>query len=81
MAAAISGVAVALVLTRYGLLALASMILVAQVLFNFPVTLELGRWYSGASIFALVVAAVVLAYGFRTALGDRPAFGGATLAE
>ena len=76
-----SGVVIALVLTRYGLLALSSMVLVAQVLFAFPVTLELGRWYGGASIFALVVVAVVLAYGFRTALGDQPAFGRATRAE
>ena len=81
VAAAISGVAVAFVITRYGLLALASAMLVAQVLLNFPVTLDLGRWYAGASIFALVVVAMVLAYGFRTALGDRSAFGGATRAE
>jgi hypothetical protein len=74
VAAVISGMLIALVLTRYGLLALASLILVAQVLFNFPVTLELGRWYAGASIFALAVMAVMLAYGFRTALGDRAAF-------
>jgi hypothetical protein len=79
--AAVIWVAPALVLARYGVLALASNFLVWRVLISFAVTLELGRWYGGASIFALVAMVAVLAYAFRTALGDGPAFGGATLAE
>jgi hypothetical protein len=32
------------------------------------------RWYTNASIFTLLLLAALVIYGFRTALGGRPAF-------
>jgi hypothetical protein len=76
-----SGVLPAVVLARYGVLALAAMTVAQQLLLRFPLTLELGRWYGRGSMFVLAVLAAMLVYGFRTALGGRPAFAARALAD
>jgi serine/threonine-protein kinase len=62
------------VLMRFGLLALATGLCVYNLLGHFPITPDLGAWYSNAGLFALGIIAALAVYGFRTALGGRPLF-------
>jgi hypothetical protein len=79
--AACIGTLSALVVTRYGVLSLAAMSVVYHTLLLFPLTLELGRWYAGGTVVALTLLAALLVYGFRVALGGRPAFAIQALAD
>ena len=60
------------VLTRFGLVPIVTAFFVAIVLLRFPLTLDLRMWYADASVFAVVVAATVAAYGFLTARMRTP---------
>jgi len=62
-------------LVRFSILAYGTSTLVANVVVNFPVTLDFSRWYVGRSLLALSIVAVLALYGFRCALGKQAAFG------
>jgi hypothetical protein len=49
--------------------------------FVYPMTFDTGAWYAGSTLLGLSAAAAIILYGFRTALGGRPAFGGAGLPD
>jgi hypothetical protein len=69
----------ALLLLRFGLLTAVVAFYVSGLFIVFPVTWELSRWYAGAGVSALLVLAVLSAFGFSTALAGRSAFGTARL--
>lgn len=68
-----------LLLTRAGLLALASALFVMFVIFEVPLTLEVSAWYASRAGPVVLVFAALLAYAFHTSLGGKPIFGGALL--
>jgi hypothetical protein len=60
---------------RFGLLALCATAFVGQVLSgDFPVTLDVSRWYIEASVTAIGAVLAVAGYAFHTALAGRPLF-------
>lgn len=70
------------VLLRFGILALA----VAWFFYDpglslAPVTLDFSQWYAWRAVLILLPFVALLLYGFRTALGRQPIFGGAALDE
>jgi hypothetical protein len=69
------------VMIRFGLLALVANLVVYSILSNFPLTFQVSAWYSGISVTAILLIAVMAFYGFYTSLGGRPVFGGAVLEE
>ena len=58
---------------RFGLFALAAFVLFRNVS-GMIETLDPSQLYAGASYFALIVASVVVAYGFYISLGGRSIF-------
>jgi hypothetical protein len=68
-----------LLLVRVGLLAAVAQIYVFGLFVFFPVTGDLGAWYAGAGVTALLVLAALTLFGFTAALGGRPALGKAAL--
>jgi len=64
------------VLLRFSILTYGACILVANLVVNFPMTLDFSRWYAGRSVLALSVVVALAIYGFRCALGKQAAFGG-----
>jgi hypothetical protein len=67
----ITGVAVVLVLTRVGFVALAAGLFVQAILMANPLTLHWDIWYAPAAIFAGLVTLGLASYGFHTALTGR----------
>jgi serine/threonine-protein kinase len=65
-----------LVLTRLGLLGFGSYYLVGFLLTELPLTFDASLWWAPRGFVALAVVAAIGAYGFRTALAGKPAFGG-----
>ncbi|HXW93284.1 MAG TPA: hypothetical protein VEK33_22235 [Terriglobales bacterium] len=39
---------------------------------NYPITLDLSKWYASPSLFMLAVLVALLFYGLRVASGNRP---------
>jgi serine/threonine-protein kinase len=68
-------------LIRFGLLALVVQGLFANLLENFPLTMQGSAWYAGISLAAILLMAAMALYGFYTSLGGRPLFGGAALED
>ena len=64
-----------IVLLRFGLLSLAVMLLVTRLLTRTPITLDVHAWYFGWSLATLIGIGGLAIYGFKVALGSRPAFG------
>jgi hypothetical protein len=64
-----------LLLVRVGLLAAVTQFYVFGLFIFFPVTGDLGAWYAGAGVTALLVLAALTLFGFTTALAGRPALG------
>jgi hypothetical protein len=64
----------ALVVVRFGLVALAAGIFVANLIGNLPVTASFSAWYASGSLFALVLVAALAVWGFHTSLAGRPIF-------
>ena len=62
-------------ITRFGLLAAVTQFYVWGLLIFFPVTTDLGAWYAGGGVTALLVFAALTAFAFTTSLGGRPALG------
>jgi hypothetical protein len=65
---------VAFVVSRFGLIALAAGIFVADLVGNLPATANFSAWYASGPIFALVVVAALAIWGFYTSLAGRPIF-------
>lgn len=70
--------ALLLVFLRFGLLVLVFAFFFGHFL-EFPLTTDSSAWYSGISLFLLVVLAAIAVYGFRIALAGQPLFSGARL--
>ena len=70
-----------MLIARFGLLAAVVQFYVWGLLIFFPVTVDLGAWYAGAGVTAILVLAALTLFGFTTALAGRPAFGRATFEE
>ena len=68
------------VLTRIGLVAVASFVLVWQTLATSP-PLTMSQWYAGRATLALLVPLFLLLVGFYVSLGGQPIFGSALKAE
>ena len=69
----------AFVLVRYGLLPLATGIFVADILLNVPITLHLGAWYAGGTLFVIATVLALLGWGFYTALAGQKLLKGGLL--
>jgi predicted Ser/Thr protein kinase len=63
---------------RVGLLAYFS-VLLTDLLFRVPMTLDPDAWYFGHSLVVLLLIATLATYGFVVSLGGRPAFGGSAV--
>lgn len=68
-------------LLRLGLLAAVVAQYTSGLFLMFALTMDLDAWYAGAGASAMLVFAALLAFGFITALGGRPAFGRAAHAD
>jgi eukaryotic-like serine/threonine-protein kinase len=68
-----------LVLTRGGLLPLASALFFMFILIEVPITLDVTAWYASRAVPVVVVLVAVAIYGFRTSLGGKPMFGSSLL--
>ena len=68
------------VLTRLGLVALASFIVVWETVAASP-PLNFSQWYAGRAVIALLVPLAVLAWEFYASLGGQPMFGSALKEE
>jgi len=62
----------AIVVVRFGLVALASGIFTADLIGNVPLTTDFSAWYAGATLFPLLFVAALAVWGFYTALAGRP---------
>jgi len=56
---------------RFGLIALATACLAANVLLNAPVTKDLARWYAPNVYFVVLVFVVIAGWGAYTSLGGK----------
>ena len=63
-----------IILRKFGLLTLIVGLVVLNVLFAFPVTSHLSRWYAAPALAGIFVIAGVALYGFYTALAGQPIF-------
>jgi hypothetical protein len=61
----------ALVVVRFGLVALASGIFTADLIANVPVTSDFSAWYAPATSFPLLFVLLLAVWGFHTALAGR----------
>jgi hypothetical protein len=66
---------------RFGLLAAVAGVTFAGVLLVFPITIQQSAYHFGIGLTGLVVLLAFALYGFRTALGDQPLFGRASLED
>ena len=62
----------AIVVVRFGLVALASGIFTADLLANVPLTTDFSAWYAAATLVPLLAVAALAVWGFHTALAGRP---------
>ena len=62
----------AVVVVRFGLIALAAGIFTANVLLNVPVTTNLSAWYAGNAALALLIVLAMAVWSFYTSLAGRP---------
>ena len=69
------------VLTRGGLLTLATTLFVVYVCAEVPLTLEVSTWYASRGWPVLLAIAGLAAYGFQASLGGKPMFGGPLLED
>jgi serine/threonine-protein kinase len=60
-----------LILSRYGVLPMVVGILVSSVLPAFPLTTNLGTWYTGSTLFAIGAVIALTAYALYTAIDKR----------
>jgi serine/threonine-protein kinase len=67
------------VVLSFGLVAVAVAGFVRGLLEALPITLDFSQWYSGHSLFGLLLFVGIAVYGFRVAVGKRPVFGAVAL--
>ena len=60
------------VLTRFGLVAVGLVSVIANIWLQFPTTLDASAWYSGYGFATLAIFAAIVLYAFRFSLGGRP---------
>jgi len=60
------------VLLRFGMFAVAVTAFATSLLKNYPITLDLSKWYASPSLLMLAVLVALLLYGLRVASGNRP---------
>jgi hypothetical protein len=72
--AIIQGAVVALVVSRFGLLAMGGAALVFTILYTAPLPLDFSTAYAAQSVIAVALVAALALYAFRTSLGPRPIF-------
>jgi serine/threonine protein kinase len=72
---------IVLVFRRYGLLAIAALLLFVNFETLAPMTLDNSVWYFGRSLFVIVLAFAIAGYAFWTSLAAQPLFGVALLEE
>jgi predicted Ser/Thr protein kinase len=71
----------AVVLTRYGLVAAVVALLALYTLNNFPVTLDFSVWYAGIGLTPLVAVLALAVFAFYTSLGGQKLFQGSLLED
>ncbi|HYV86006.1 MAG TPA: protein kinase [Patescibacteria group bacterium] len=71
----LTGVVIAFVLVRFGVLALVATDFVHTILQNFPVAAPFGTGYAPAASFALALVAGLLVHALRSVLAGRPLLG------
>ncbi len=64
----------AVVVVRFGLIALAVGIFTANILLSAPLTTNFSMWYSGSTLVAMLFVAALAIWSFHTALAGRPLF-------
>ncbi len=69
--AAVDGAVAAIVVVRFGLVALAVGLFSTDMLLNVPLTADFSSWYAGNTIFPLLSIAGLAVWGFYTAMGDQ----------
>ena len=74
--AILTSVIIMVAILRFGILALAVTFFTSSLLTSFPITLDISRWYAPQSLLMFAVLIAMLAYGMRTALGNRPLLAG-----
>jgi len=67
--AVFGGILVAIVAARFGLLALAGMLLAMRALVNHPLSLDFTLWYTPAALCASVFVVALALWAFRTSRG------------
>jgi serine/threonine-protein kinase len=75
------GVLMLVVLTRGGLLMLATLMFVMFVTLELPLTLDVSAWYASRGWPPLLVIAGLAVYGFHTSLAGKPMFGRSLLED
>ncbi len=63
---------VAWMVVRFGVLTTTSFFVASFLLWQFPMTTDLGLWTTGRTIFAVALVAALGLYGLRTSLAGRP---------
>ena len=78
IAAVISAVLLVGVVARFGLLAAIVAYTCNNILLDFPIGSDPGRWYFYRGLLPVVLVIAVMLYGFRISLGSRSVFGALT---
>ncbi|MFB3826249.1 MAG: protein kinase [Bryobacteraceae bacterium] len=69
----------AFTLVRYGVLAAVALNFSFSLMTRFPLTTDFGAWYASIAFVGLAMAAALMLFAFRAALGGRKLWGGALL--
>ncbi len=64
------------VLWRYGLVCLAALFFVDQLLNSVPIVMPLDSWYAEGGVVGLITTLALAVYGFQAAKAGKPIFGG-----
>ncbi len=75
----IVGASLVALVVRFGVLTTTSFFFALFLLRMMPMTTDLGLWYAGRTIFAVVLVAVLGLYGLRASLAGRPIFAPSSL--
>ena len=67
--------------TRFGLLSVMSLQLFFDLSFHYPITGDFSVWYSGTTIFVLIILIGLAVYSFYTSLAGQPLFRGQILQD
>jgi serine/threonine-protein kinase len=79
--AALVSAIILFVLLRFGLLALVFTYFFILIFNFYPVTSDLSAWYAGATVFAIVLGATLIVFGFQTSLAGQRVFSGSLVED